>query len=176
MSLPTAVMTEGSVVRAMAARAGRSRRKRPTSSPARCWASAAEPPLPKVSTLPPARRLAAMRAPTSRSSRAFSSKKRVLSAALSFASARIPASSIGRIITRAGKGLLTRADVDREQHGQHAGIVDRHLEDRAVRDEARDVHGHGQATLDLALATATFAVEHEAARAVARGAGRGDGD
>ena len=37
-----AVVTEESVVRAIAESAARSRRKRPTSSPARCWASAAD--------------------------------------------------------------------------------------------------------------------------------------
>ena len=42
-----------STVRAIAASPGRSRSKRPTNSAAKCWASAAEPPLPQASTLPP---------------------------------------------------------------------------------------------------------------------------
>ncbi len=65
MSFATAVTTDGSVVSAIAERPGRSRAKRPTSSATKCWASAAEPPLPKASTRPPASRLSAMRWPTS---------------------------------------------------------------------------------------------------------------
>ena len=61
MSLPTAVTTEGSVVRAIAESAGRSRWKRPTSSATKCCASAAEPPFPNARTRPPASRLSAMR-------------------------------------------------------------------------------------------------------------------
>ena len=41
------------MVSAIAARPGRSRSKRPTNSAAKCWASAAEPPLPQARTLPP---------------------------------------------------------------------------------------------------------------------------
>ena len=47
------VSTDASVVRATARRPRRSMRNRPTSSPAMCWASAADPPLPKISTPPP---------------------------------------------------------------------------------------------------------------------------
>jgi hypothetical protein len=52
--LPIAVRIEVSVVSATAASPGRSRSKRPTNSAAKCCASAAEPPLPQISTLPPA--------------------------------------------------------------------------------------------------------------------------
>src|SRR3989338_3930480 len=48
-------MVEVSVVRACPAIAGRSARNRPRSSPARCWLSPAEPPLPKKKTRPPRR-------------------------------------------------------------------------------------------------------------------------
>src|SRR5688500_3167827 len=44
---------ELSVVRAIAPSSGRSRSKRPTNSAEKCWASAADPPLPQASTLPP---------------------------------------------------------------------------------------------------------------------------
>ena len=46
------------MVRATAGRAARSRSKRPTSSAAKCCASAAEPPLPQARILPPASRQA----------------------------------------------------------------------------------------------------------------------
>ena len=42
-----------SVVRAMARRAGRSTVRRETNSATRCWASAAEPPLPQTMSLRP---------------------------------------------------------------------------------------------------------------------------
>src|SRR3954471_1078821 len=48
-----AVTIELSVLSAMAPSSGRSRSKRPTNSAEKCWASAAEPPLPQASTLPP---------------------------------------------------------------------------------------------------------------------------
>jgi hypothetical protein len=54
------VRIEVSVVRARAASGGRSMRKRLTNSAARCWASAALPPLPKNRTLRPAVRAAAV--------------------------------------------------------------------------------------------------------------------
>ncbi len=44
---------ELSVVSAMAPSSGRSRSNRPTNSAEKCWASAADPPLPQASTLPP---------------------------------------------------------------------------------------------------------------------------
>ena len=53
-SLPMAVRMEVSVVRAMARRAGRSTVRRTTNSATRCWASAAEPPLPATRSLRPA--------------------------------------------------------------------------------------------------------------------------
>ena len=53
-SLPTAVRMLESVVSAMAGSPRRSRLNRPTSSAAKCCASAALPPLPNTSTLPPA--------------------------------------------------------------------------------------------------------------------------
>ena len=46
---------EVSVDSATAGKALRSARKRPTNSPAMCWASAAEPPLPHRYSVPPAR-------------------------------------------------------------------------------------------------------------------------
>src|SRR5688572_22628499 len=55
------VSVEVSVVSATAASGGRSRSKRLTSSAAKCWASAAEPPLPQASALPPAFRDCAKR-------------------------------------------------------------------------------------------------------------------
>src|SRR4030066_2398625 len=56
-----AVRQDVSVVKAMAGRGGFSRRERPlTSSAAKCWASAALPPFPKMRTMPPARTLVAM--------------------------------------------------------------------------------------------------------------------
>src|SRR5215208_3939108 len=48
-----ALRIELSVVRAMAPSSGRSRSNRPTNSAEKCWASAADPPLPQASTLPP---------------------------------------------------------------------------------------------------------------------------
>src|SRR6266702_2940618 len=48
-----AVRMELSVVSAMAPSSGRSRSKRPTNSAEKCCASAADPPLPQASTLPP---------------------------------------------------------------------------------------------------------------------------
>src|ERR671930_1587273 len=47
------VTTDGSTLSASAASGRRSRLNRPTSSPTRCWASAALPPLPNASTRPP---------------------------------------------------------------------------------------------------------------------------
>jgi hypothetical protein len=63
--LPIAVRIELSVVSAIAARPGRSRSKRPTSSAAKCCASAAEPPLPQARILLPL-----VSAPTMRSTAA----------------------------------------------------------------------------------------------------------
>ncbi len=48
-----AVKIDVSVVKAIAAKPGRSRSKRPTNSAAKCWQSAAEPPLPHARILPP---------------------------------------------------------------------------------------------------------------------------
>src|SRR5579871_245086 len=53
-SLPQAVRMEESVVRATARRAGRLAERRTTNSATRCWASAAEPPLPATRSLWPA--------------------------------------------------------------------------------------------------------------------------
>ena len=58
-----AVRADVSVVSAMPASPGRSRSKRPTSSAAKCWLSAAEPPLPHESTLRPAFNAAARASP-----------------------------------------------------------------------------------------------------------------
>ena len=60
-SLPAAVRTEEFVVRASAARLGRSLCSRTVSSAAKCCASAALPPLPKKTTLPPRARASAER-------------------------------------------------------------------------------------------------------------------
>ena len=95
MSFPTAVTTDGSVVRAIAERPARSRWKRPTSSATKCWASAAEPPLPKASTRPPASRLSAMRRPTSSRSGALAAKKRSFRLTLSATILRMSSAFIG---------------------------------------------------------------------------------
>src|SRR5439155_6088776 len=107
MSLPIAVTTDESVVRGMAESAARSRRKRPTSSPARCCASAADPPLPKARTLPPPRRHSAMRRPAATSRPALASKKRCLRATLSAARSRTACSSIGGDYHTTGSGQRT---------------------------------------------------------------------
>src|SRR5438552_14816666 len=176
MSLPMAVKTEGSVVRAMAASARRSRRKRPTSSAAKCCASAAEPPLPKVRTLPPERRHSAIRPPTSTSSRAFSSKNRFLRAMLSAAASRMPCSFMSRGIIgqRDARRIgLQRPDVHGEQDGQDGGVGEGHLEDRPIGHAGRYAHRHREPPLHLAFAHAASAIEEGAARTFAGGtAGR----
>src|ERR1035438_8114359 len=55
------VTNAGSVPKVIAAKGRRSFLYRPTSSPVRCMASAALPPFPQISSLPPLRRLAAQR-------------------------------------------------------------------------------------------------------------------
>src|SRR6202011_1796436 len=61
--LPAAVRMEESVVRAMARRAGRLTVRRTTNSATRCWASAAEPPLPATRSLWPLRMAWAVSSP-----------------------------------------------------------------------------------------------------------------
>src|SRR5262245_60642945 len=140
-------MTEGSVVRARAGSAWRSLRKRPTSSPAKCCASAAEPPLPKTSTLPPARSRALIARPTVTSREAFCSKKRCLSARLSAAMSRTLSSSI------------VRADVDGQQDREHCRVVDGDLEDRSLADAGGDAQRDREAPLDRSLPVAAAAIE-----------------
>ena len=74
---------------------GRSRWKRPTSSATKCWASAADPPLPNASTRPPASRHSAMREPTSSRRGAFASKKRSFRLTLSATILRMSSAFIG---------------------------------------------------------------------------------
>ncbi len=70
------VVTDGSVVNATAGSARRSRRKRPTNSATRCWASVALPPLPKVYSRPPEPNSVRSRSPTVRT---WGSRSRMLS-------------------------------------------------------------------------------------------------
>jgi len=58
--LAVAVIAELSVVSAIAGSGGWSNIRREMNSPAMCWASAALPPLPAISSLLPARMLAVM--------------------------------------------------------------------------------------------------------------------
>src|SRR3972149_2326147 len=77
------VSTDLSGVRAIGGGAGRSSKKRFTSSAAMCWASAALPPLPKSKTFPPPRKAEA-KASAARTMRSkWPSKKASLSRALS---------------------------------------------------------------------------------------------
>src|SRR5690606_36224503 len=62
-SLPIAVKLEASACSGMAEYGRRSDRYRPTSSAVRCWASAAEPPLPQASIRPPPESTAASLSP-----------------------------------------------------------------------------------------------------------------
>jgi hypothetical protein len=77
------VTIELSVVRAIADSAGRSSRKRFTSSAAICWASAALPPLPKSKIFPPARKAPEMAAAAWTTKSKWPSRKASLSLALS---------------------------------------------------------------------------------------------
>ena len=62
-SLPAAVRMEVSVVSAIARSAGRLTVRRTTNSATRCWASAAEPPLPATRSLWPERMALAVSSP-----------------------------------------------------------------------------------------------------------------
>lgn len=77
------VTVEASVVKANAARPGRSRSKRFNISDEKCWASPAEPPLPQVSTLPLFMIAAGMAAAAAAISAGSSSRQRCLTAMLS---------------------------------------------------------------------------------------------
>src|SRR5262249_54192680 len=176
-SFATAVRIEVSVVRAIAARPLRGRWNRPTSSLARFWASAAEPPFPNARTLPPSRSARAIVSPTSRMRPALSEKNRCWSEALSAAMRRTSSTFMAPIQPQ-GPGR-TKASVVAEVDGQedrgHGGGVGRDLEHLPLAHPGRNAHGHGQAARDLAFAEAAVAVEERPARAVAGHAGRRDG-
>jgi len=92
-----AVSTDESVVTATAGSGGRSSSKRLTNSAARCWASAADPPLPQKKSLPPRARPTAM-VRAVRSTRAqLSAKNRDRTAAPSSAYSRMMRSALSDI-------------------------------------------------------------------------------
>jgi hypothetical protein len=89
------VMTEVSVVRAIAGSGGLSISKRFTNSAAMCWASAAEPPLPTTMSFPPALKASAITSAESRSLEMFFlMKKRSLAFILSFTDFKTSSSSM----------------------------------------------------------------------------------
>src|SRR5688572_1840955 len=117
-----AVIAEVSVVSAIAGRPGRSRSKRPTISAAKCWLSAAEPPLPQASTLFPLRSACASASPARAMSGASVSATRRLTSMDSSKCVRMcSARFIGAILTRSdlesaalprGLARLERDDVE----------------------------------------------------------------
>src|SRR5712692_1147676 len=95
-SLLAAVSTEVLVVSAMAGMAGRSSRKRTTNSAARCWASAALPPLPNSTSLPPAEIAAPARSASCATRVTSSAEKLCLMRQLSSSCARTRSASSAR--------------------------------------------------------------------------------
>src|SRR6267154_1620355 len=116
MSFPAAVNTEGFVVSARAASPARSVRSRTTSSAARCSASAALPPFPKKTILPPARRAAADFSANCAILPISSSEKLCLTRALSASWRRI--SSAGEVIA-----ALTEHDFFAVAHHAARGVA-----------------------------------------------------
>ena len=98
-----AVSAEVSTVSAIAGSPGRSRSKRPTSSAAKCWQSAAEPPLPQASTLLPRPSAAASASPA----RAMAGRQRFAHALLERDGVLEVAADVGDVIHGFGVRLVS---------------------------------------------------------------------
>src|SRR4051812_20003862 len=152
------VSVELSVVSATAASGGRSISKRLSSSAAKCCASAAEPPLPQASTLPPCLRVSARSAPA----RAIGSVSERAASSLSWAL------SANCALTRAASASFTAPD--------STPSLDEHLDLDApggirVRSEAADARLQRRAPVEAPGERGIVALGHIAELAAAPGDG-----
>src|SRR5579875_2817485 len=131
-SLPSAVSVEGSSASESAGHEGRAtrERKRTKSSAARCWASAAEPPLPQKSNLPPARKRVSQRSTAARTESAkLSASRRLSSAERSIIAVKRRRSASRRAFSVAIE-LMLEGPIDR--HADVSGLFRRELAERSA--------------------------------------------